>query len=145
MSENSKTQATTMFWVVSVAALVWNLIGLLFYYTTVTMSPETLATFPENQQAFFNNMPSWATAAYAIAVTAGVVGSVLLLLRKAWAVAAFALSLLGILVQNLHAFAIANGLDVFGAAGAVLPAIVIAIAIGLVLYARVAKRNGAIT
>lgn len=144
MSDNLNGRPTTMFWVVGTAALVWNLIGLMFYYMTVTMSPETLATFPENQQAFFNNMPAWATSAYAIAVTAGVLGSVFLLLRKAWAVPAFVLSLLGILLQNLHAFVLANGIEVFGASGAALPAIVIAIAIALVFYSLNARKNGVI-
>lgn len=145
MSDDTNSQPTTMFWLIGGAALLWNLIGMMFYYLQVTMAPDVLATLPENQQTFFNSIPAWATSAHAIAVTAGVLGCVLLLMRNAFAIPAFVISLAGILVQNLHAFVVANGLQVFGAAGAALPAIVIAIAIGLVLHSRNAKASGVLS
>ena len=133
----------TSFWVFSGAALVWNLIGLVFYYGQVTMAPETAASLTAEQQAFFANTPTWATAAHAIAVTAGVLGSLLLLFRKAWATPMFALSLLGILAQDLHAFVLSDAFDVFGGANAmILPAIVLVVAAVLVGYSRGSKRKG---
>ena len=145
MSDEANDQPMTMFWVIGGAALVWNLIGVLFFYAQVTLTPETIATFPEDQQAFFNSMPAWATAAHAIAVIGGVAGSVLLLLRKKLAVPVFVISLIGIIVHNLHVFVLARGLEIFGTAGAVLPVIVGVIAIGLVLYSRSAKARGVLS
>jgi len=144
MSEELDSNPATMFWVIGAAALVWNSIGMMFYYVQVTMTTDVVTTFPENQQAFFNNMPAWATSAHGLAVTAGVLGSAALLLRSAWAVPLFVASLIGILVQNIHAFLLADGLEVFGVAGAALPVIVIVIAIALVMYSRSAKSKGLI-
>jgi hypothetical protein len=130
---------STTFWVVGGAALLWNLIGLMFYYMQVTMTPEALESFTAEQQAFFTNAPVWATSAHAIAVNAGILGSLMLLLRKAWAVPLFILSLVGIIVQDLHAFVLSSGLDIFGSQAIFLPSIVAVIATALVLYSRKAK------
>jgi hypothetical protein len=130
---------TISFWIIGGAALLWNLIGLMFYYKQVTMTPEDLAVFTENQQAFLLNAPIWATSAHAIAVNAGILGSLLLLLRRAWAVPLFVLSLAGIVVQDLHAFVLSDGLDVWGSEAIILPAIVAVIAVALVWYSRAAK------
>lgn len=142
MSEFLDGKPSTSFWIIGAAALVWNLIGLVLYYSHVTMTPEALAGFTQAQQDFFMATPTWATAAYAIAVNAGVLGSLFLLLRKAWATPMFILSLLGIIAQDVHAFVLSNGLEVWGTEGIVLPAIVIVIGVALLLYSRFAKGKG---
>ena len=142
MSDLLDSRPTTTFWIIGGAALVWNLIGLVFYYSHVTMTPEALAGFTDAQQEFFNSTPMWATSAYAIAVNAGVLGSLFLLLRKPWSVPLFGLSLLGILAQNVHAFLLANGLEVWGSSGIALPAIVIVIGVALLMYSRTTKDKG---
>jgi hypothetical protein len=139
MSDLLDDKPSTSFWIVGAFALVWNLLGLVFYYSHVTMTPEALEGFTDAQQAFFNSTPVWATSAYAIAVTAGVLASLLLLLRKAWAAPLFVVSLAGIVVQDLHAFVFSNGLEVWGTEGIILPAIVIIIAFALVMFSRNAK------
>ncbi len=133
------------FWIVGACALVWNLIGLVIYYSHVSMTPDALEGFTEAQQAFFNSTPVWATSAYAVAVTAGVLGSLFLLLRKAWAVPLFVLSLIGIVVQDLHAFVLSNGLEVWETKDIYLPAVVIVVAIALVMYSRGAKKKRLLT
>ncbi|MDJ0700627.1 MAG: hypothetical protein QNJ07_12285 [Woeseiaceae bacterium] len=142
MSDESDAGPATAFWVIAGFALVWNLIGLFFYYSQVTMSPDMMASMSQAQRQFFLDMPTWATAAQAVAVTAGVLGSLLLLLRKSIAVPLFVLSLVGILVQNVNSWIVADGLAVFGPGGAVLPAIVVVIAIALVIYSNSAKASG---
>ena len=142
MSDLLNGRPTTTFWIVGGAALVWNLVGLVFYYSHVTMTPEALEGFTDAQQEFFNSTPMWATSAYAIAVNAGVLASLFLLLRKAWAVPLFMLSLLGILVQDFNAFVLANGLEVWGSNGIILPAVVVVIGVALVMYSRTAKEKG---
>ncbi len=142
MSDQLNGKPPTSFWVISATALIWNLIGVMTYYSQVTMTPAALEGFSPEQQAFFTSMPAWATAAYAIAVTAGVLGGLLLLLRKAWAVPAFAVSLAAIIVQDIHAFVLAGGIEVFGPGGAVIPAVVLVIGILLLWYSRSAKSKG---
>ena len=145
MSELLDDKPEMSFWIIGAFALVWNLIGLVVYYSHVSMTPDEFATFTEAQQAFFSSTPVWATSAYAVAVSAGVLASVFLLLRKAWAVPLFALSLIGIVVQDLHAFVVSNGLEVWGTEGIYLPALVLVVAIALLMYARGARQKRLLT
>lgn len=139
MSDDINGGPSTNFWIISAAALVWNLIGLAVYISQVTAGPEAYANYTEAQQAFMIGRPAWATSAFAIAVSTGVLGSLLLLLRKALAIIMFAASLLGIVLQQMHAFVFANGFEVWGPIGLILPATLIVIAVALLLYSRAAK------
>lgn len=144
MSE-AGTKVPMSFWIVAGIATAWNLIGLMIYYQQMTVTPEVLAqSLSPEQVTFLTQTPAWATSAYAIAVNAGLLGSILLLLRKAWAIPLYALSLVAILVQDLHAFVLADGLSVWGTNGLILPAIVIVIAVFLLVYSRNAKARGLI-
>ncbi len=143
MSDVLNGRPTTNFWIIGGAALVWNLIGILFYVSEVTATQEAMAeNFSQAQIDFLVGKPVWATAAFAIAVNAGAFGSLFLLLRKAWAVPLFALSLAGVLVQNVHAFGLANGLEVWGTNGLILPTMVIVISLALLLYSLATKKSG---
>lgn len=130
---------------ISSLALIWNLIGLASYVARVTMSPDALAALPEAQRGLYENVPAWATSAYAIATTAGVVGSLLLLLKRAWAVPVFIISLLAVLAQMYHAFGMTNAYEVLGPSSVYLPAAIVVIAVALIGYAGSAKRKGWIT
>jgi hypothetical protein len=133
---------TTAFWVFGGAALVWNLIGLVMYISTVTMSPEALARMTEDAQAFFTSTPKWATGAFALAVTGGVLGSLSLLLRKAWAVPLFLLSLVAVVVQNIDAFVLREAFGILGVNAVILPSLVFIVAVLLLVYSRSCKAKG---
>ena len=126
MSDALNGKPPTLFWVIAVVLLLWNFTGLMFYYGQVTMTPEMLAaTFSAVEQEFMAQTPVWATAAYATAVTAGVIGAVLLLLRKAWALPVFVLSFVGVLIQDFDAFVLSDAIGVWGSSALALPVIVI--------------------
>jgi len=130
------------FWIIGGAALVWNLIGFVFYLNDVTRSPEAFAALSEAQQGFIESTPVWATAAFAIAVNAGVLGGLFLLLRKSWAVPMFIASLAGIVAQDIHAFILSNRLEVWGTSAVYLPSLILVIGAALLMYARQAKAKG---
>ncbi len=132
-------QAPKLFWWVGGIGLVWNLIGVAAFVGQMTMDVTTL---PPAERDFYLATPEWATAAFAIAVFAGVFGCFAMLLRQPWAVAVLAASLAGIVVQIGHSIFIGNGLDIFGAAGLVLPLLTLTIAIALFLFASHAKKQG---
>lgn len=145
MSDVISGKPPTSFWIIGGVALVWNLIGLMLYYMQVSATPEALAAaYSEAEYEFIVSIPTWATAAYAIAVTAGVLGCILLLMRNAWATPVFIVSLIGILAQDTYSFVIANGIEVWGVGVIILPIVVLIIAIGLVFYSRSAKDKGLI-
>ena len=129
------------FWV-SGAALVWNLLGIMAYVGQVTMSPDALNAIPEEQRALYENIPSWVTSAFAIAVNAGAIGCLLLILRKSLALPVLIVSLAAVLVQMFHNFFLSDAVEVMGAAAVVGPAFVILIGIYLVWFANDAKAKG---
>lgn len=136
------THVPKSFWVISALALIWNLLGMAAYVMQVTMTEQTLLQYPEAERAIYANMPVWATSAFAIAVTAGTLGSALLLLRSTWAVPTFLLSLAGVFVQMYHAFVVANVMEVVGPSSAIGPAFVIGIGVALIWYSRNVKEKG---
>jgi hypothetical protein len=147
MSDQINNKPTTAYWIISGVLLVWNLIGLMFYYQQSTLTPEIMANagLTPQQITHITNTPAWAHAGYAFAVNAGVLGAILLLLRKAWAIPLFVLSLVGALVQDLDAMVLRDGIAAWGNAGLILPAIVIVICLYEIWYARSAKARGWLT
>jgi len=143
MSNEANNKPSTSFWVLAVVFLLWNLIGLMFYYMQVTMTPEVMAeNFNEAQQAWMNNEPTWATAAYATAVTAGVIAAGLMLIRKALALPFFILSFVAVLVQDFNAFILSDWRGVWGSSALYLPSVVIVVGIVEIWYSRSAKAKG---
>ncbi len=130
------------FWIVSGLFLLWNLLGVMAYLLQVTMSEEAMAALPEAQRNLHLGTPAWAIGAYAVAVFAGTLGCVFLLLRKSWAVPVLILSLAGVIVQMVHAFFLTPALEVLGAGSLVMPFLITAGAIFLIWYALKARGKG---
>lgn len=142
MSDVINGKPSTNFWLIGGAALIWNLIGLVIYIGQVSMSAEALARLTEDQQALITSTPTWANAAWAIAVNAGVFGSLLLLLRKTWAIPMFAISLAAVVIQDIEAFVLRDAFGVLGVNSLLIPTMVLVIAVALLLYSRAAKSAG---
>lgn len=143
MTNNGKVKPPVWFWVVGVVALLWNLMGAMAYIGQAYMTDEVKAALPADQQALLENIPAWATAAFAIAVWGGVLGCIALLLRKKWARSVLVISLLGILVQMSYSFFMSNALEVYGTAqGMVMPLLIIVIGAVLVLFAKSSQNKG---
>jgi hypothetical protein len=139
MSQSNKPN--TGFWILSILALVWNLMGVLNYIGQAFITDDMKALLPESQRLYMESVPSWATAAFAFAVFAGVLGCLLLLLRKKIAKTFFVISLLGVLVQMAHAFS-SEIEDVYGPGGITMPILIIAFSILLVWYSRLVDSKG---
>lgn len=143
MAELVQTQQPTRsFWIISGLSLVWNLIGVGTYLATVMATPESLAALPDAERALYTDVPTWATSAFAIAVFVGVLGSVLLLMRRSLAVQLFIVSLVAIVVQMVHALFLSPMLEVLGGSAAVMPILVTAVGAYLVWFATKEKNKG---
>lgn len=103
-------------WVVGVVAVLWNGFGCFDYVMTQTNRDQWFAQMgmTEIQLAYFNAMPAWTHAAWAIGVWGGLIGGLLLLVRRKWAFQAFALSFLGWLAGAIYAFALSDGMAAMG-------------------------------
>jgi len=136
---NDSIKIPTWFYVVAAIAVLWNAMGVWAYISTMTMTVEALVAMPEAQQQIHNDTPAWANGAFAIAVFGGLLGSILLLLKKALAYPVLLISLLAVLVQMFNAFFIMNSFAVFGPGGVIMPIMVIVIGALLVWLAKYAK------
>lgn len=129
------------FWIVSGLALLWEGMGCYAYLMQVTMNAKDLAQLPEGQRQMWEAMPIWVVGAYAVAVWAGLLGAVALLMRRQWAKPMFLLSLIGVLIQFGWAFLVAGAAEKIGTGAYALPAAIIAIAVLLVWFSSMAANR----
>ncbi|WP_416308464.1 hypothetical protein [Neptunicella sp. SCSIO 80796] len=127
---------------VAIIAVVWNLMGVSAFVMHMMMTPEAIAALPAEEAALYDNMPLWATVAFAVAVFAGALGSLLLVIKKASAKPILVLSLIGVLVQMYHSLFMSNSIEVYGPGAMVMPVMVIVIACLLVWMARTGCQKG---
>ncbi|WP_417800953.1 hypothetical protein [Tenacibaculum sp.] len=134
MTDSNKP--TTLFWIIGVAALVWNGLGVMSYIGQAYMTDEVRATLPEAERALYENIPTWVTAAFAIAVFGGLIGSAFLLMRKKLARPMFLLSLIAIVVQMSYNLFMSRATEVYGPGSIVMPIMVIVIGVFLLMYSK---------
>ncbi|UCS94548.1 hypothetical protein KZP23_05875 [Echinicola marina] len=122
----------TWYWVVAIIMLLWNLLGVSAFFMQIGMSEEAMAALPETERELYASYPLWATIAYAVAVFGGALGCIGLLLKKKWAKMVLIISLIGIIIQVFHSLAISGAMEVYGPGAAVMPTMIIVLAIFLV-------------
>lgn len=134
-----QANAPKWFIVVSVLALLWNLMGLAAILGDFMADPSMLN---EAQRALHDATPIWATAASLGGVLAGTLGSLGLIMRKAWAAQALIVSLICVIVQDIWLFGMADVQAAYGQTPLILQGIVLVIAVALVWMAQSAKAKG---
>ena len=79
----STNKPNATFWVVGIIALIWNAMGVDAYIQQAYNTVRHQEMYPDPAQLeIVNNLPSWLTAVFAIAVFSGALGCLFLLLRK---------------------------------------------------------------
>jgi hypothetical protein len=131
-------------WVVGAVSLVWNAGGAWDYLMTQMVHEDYLAMLDAAQRAMLDSRPMWFDAAWALGVWGSVAGSLLLLLRSRWAVAAFGLSFAGLVVSAVWSYGMAepSALAVMGAFSVVFSTIVALVIVALWAYARAMTTRG---
>jgi len=134
---NSTKKPPVWFWIVSILALVWNGMGVIAYLARAFATEEMIAALPEEQQVeFLTEYPAWYTAAFAIAVFAGIFGCLALLLRKKWAYSLFIISTIGAIIQHAYLF---MNVDM---PSLVMPVMIIVVCVFLIWFAKNATTKG---
>lgn len=141
MSHETLGRVGWSFWLIALAALIWHAMGSVNF--VMQLDPEAIASFPDSHRAVIENRPAWGTAAFGISVFGGVVGAVLLLMRKALAAHAFALALLGTIVVMIQSIGSVGGFSAFELV--LMVAMPVAVPAYLILYARKVQARGWIT
>ena len=132
------TNPPRWYWVACGLALLWNLVGLLAFIDQATLDPQSLSA---TDRTLYEQTPSWAMGAFAVAVIGGVVGCIALLLRRAWALPLLLASVIGLVVQFSQAIFATDSLELYGAQVLILPIFTFTVGIGLIALAVTAKRR----
>tara|TARA_B110000285_G_scaffold75856_1_gene87346 strand:- start:123 stop:560 length:438 start_codon:yes stop_codon:yes gene_type:complete len=141
MTRNYLRKPSSLFWGISSTALVWNLMGIFNYLEEAFMTNKVLETLPKEQQILYQDVPAWVTAAFAIAVFSGTLGSLLLLLKKKIASTFFIISFLGIMGQMSYGLLIDQNFDSYGPMGIAMPIMIIVFGGYLIWYSRKANEH----
>lgn len=124
------------FWLVSVIALIWNGMGVNAYLQQAYNTESYRAMYSDEQLEIAANMPTWVTAAFAIAVFAGALAAIGLLLRKSWSVKLWLLSLIAVIAQM--GYIVFNGYE----SSMVMTIMILVFALIFVLFSRMSKAKG---
>lgn len=128
-------RAPVHLWIVGALSLLWNAMGAFDYLATQLKLDFYMSQFSEAQLAYFYGFPKWAVAAWAFGVWGAVAGSVGLLLRRRWALPAFAVSVAGMVVNWVYTLGMSNGAEIMGGGGMVFGTVIWVVAILLLVYA----------
>ena len=112
--------------------LVWNLLGVSIFVMDLLID---LTALNDAELEFRSRFPLWIKMFNAAAVNLGLLGSIGLVLRKAWSKSVLIMSLISVIIQMYHSFFVANSLDYLGNSEAILSCIIIAGALTLVWIA----------
>lgn len=137
------SQVPSWFWVVAVTGLAWNIFGVVQFSGQVSQNETAMmgAGMTAAQAAAYAALPLWMDVVFAIGTVGGTIGCFLLLLRNRLAVPVFAASLAGYLV--LYVGDIVHGIfAAFGASQVIILSVVVAIAAGLLWFARRFRGQG---
>jgi hypothetical protein len=105
------------------------------------MTDETFAALSDAEQSLYEARPMWVSVAFAVSVGAGLIGSILLALRNSYAPSILGISAVAVVLQMIHVFVISDALSVMGATSAILPIVVLIIAVSLVWVSITAQRR----
>ena len=142
MSVQQKIFVSGWFWVIAAFALLWNIMGCAILYSEVFAQEAMMESMTDVQKEWARSTPSWIYIVFAISVSTGVAGSICLLMRKKLSVPLFAISFVAVLIQMVYTMLIAGGLQIMGPSGAVLPALVVILAIAWLLFSLFSKGKG---
>ena len=139
---NTPTKAPVHLWIVGILAVLWNAVGCFDYFATQSQMEAYMSQFTPEQLEYFYGFPVWVDASWAIAVWGSLLASLLLLLRKAWAVWLFGLAILGMAGTSLYSFVLSDGMALMGSGAAIFTAVIWVIALFLFFYSRAMAKRG---
>jgi hypothetical protein len=139
---NKKQKVPFWFWAIAAVSLLWNIMGSAIFLSEVFDQEAMMESMTEEQKEWARSTPSWIYFVFAISVSSGVAGSILLLFRKKSSVVLFAISFVAVFIQMLYTMVIAGGLAVMGPSGAVMPTIVTLLSILWLLFSLFSKGRG---
>lgn len=146
--DNTTAKPPIHLWIVGGLATLWNGFGCFDYFMTRTRGADYIESMMptidgDAMMAYINSFPIWVSLGWGLGVWAGLAGSILLLLRHRWAVAVLGMSLLGAVIGVGYQLANPAGIaEISQGVNGMMSYIIIAVAIGLFVYARAMRIKG---
>ncbi len=135
---NAPGRAPWHLWAVGIAALLFNAIGVFDFVMMRAKGAAYMASagMTPGQIAHYQAMPSWMTLVWAVGVFGAFGASILLLLRRRLAVPVFVVSLAAFLLSLVYHYLLSDGGAVLGRQMAITDAVIAALLIAFIWYAR---------
>lgn len=133
---------------VCIVLLIWGIGGASIYVAYFIESPEEFALTAETAEnreayaAYVANIPFWAIGAGIIAALARLLGAVALLLRRAWALPLYIVSLVFFSVALVRAFVLADVASVMSAGHVAIEVVFVALTIFAIWFSHFHKSRG---
>ena len=146
--DNTTAKPPIHLWIVGGLATLWNGFGCFDYFMTRTRGAAYIESMMHTVEgeaimAYINGFPIWAAAGWGLGVWGGLAGAILLLMRHRWAVPVLLASLVGAIVGIGYQLANPSRIvELSMGVNAVMPYVIIAIAISLFVYARAMRIKG---
>lgn len=121
--------------IVGILITLWALIGVSSYLAQAYMDQTALDMLPMEWQDYYQNIPAWATAAFATAVFTELAAAILLFFRSKWAYYLFMISTVSVLIQNSYNFLVQDDVEM-GMGDGILPAIIIIVNLLMIRYSK---------
>lgn len=101
------------FWIVGIIALLWYVFGVYNYLMQAFMTQDQFSGLSHSEQQWYENLPLWYVSIFAIAVFAGLLGAMSLLLRRKFAYTLFIISFFALIIQQFYVLTEINPRDIF--------------------------------
>lgn len=145
--EYNSSKPPVLFWIISVIALLWNLMGCFQWFVEYNFwkNPASRDVLPEAMRGLYDQTPAWTYVVFALAVITGALGCIGLLMKKSWASTLFLISLIAVIIQQVYYLVTTDTLEKLGPTTLIMPAMVILFAAFLLYYSKKSTAQGILT
>lgn len=143
MATSIRRKPAGWFLILAVLLVLWGLLGCASFYVHLVYGADIDPAATDWDRAYYASLPGWLNLVYAVAVGAGLAGSIALLLRSKFARPLYIVSLIAVVVQFGYVFLATDLAAHKGAMTAYsFPALIFVIAIFQIWFAEYAQRRG---
>ena len=127
------------YWAVAIAALLFEAAGAYLFADSLSLDP---ATLPLDQRAIYDATPQWMTIAWAVAIGAGLLGALGLLLRRRFAEPLLLISVFAVVVQFAGLFVVKQLRELTPEDHLLVPVVIMMLAYAFWQMAKLSRRKG---
>jgi hypothetical protein len=127
------------YWLVAVAALLFEGAGAYLFANSLSLDP---ATLPLDQRAVYAATPQWMNIVWGVAIAAGLLGAIGLLMKRRFAEPLLLISLLAVAMQLAGLFLVKQLRELTPEDHLVVPIVILLFAYAFWQTSKLARRNG---